>query len=100
MKEKVKFSVIELKQILIDIKEHGPHICIRFRVLGQMWQRNFVRIVNITDDRILVNDEPANKLISIDINNIVQFEIDHAFKVVDPHFHYDIAYDNSTSSII
>ena len=93
MKDVLSFSVLELKQILIDIKEHGPHVCFRFRLLGNMWQKNFVRIVNISDNRILVNDETTNRLVSIDLNNVVQFEIDHSFKMIDPHFHYNVVWD-------
>ena len=89
-------STVELKQILLDIKEHGPKVGVRFRLLGQMWQSNFVHILLLTENRVFVNDEQANKLVSIDFNDIVQFEIDNAFKTIDPHFHYDVVWGKNS----
>lgn len=95
MKETINFSLPELKEMLFDIKEHGPKTCVRFRLLGKMWQKNFVRIIALDDDRILVNDENGNKLISVNMNEIVQFEIDHTFKSIEPHFHYDVVWNKN-----
>jgi hypothetical protein len=82
--------VTQLKQLLTDIKEHGESVCVRFRSLGEMWQMNMVRVVAITDNRALLNDEVKNKLISIDLNHVMQFEVDHKFKGLEPYFHYDV----------
>ena len=87
-------SVLRLKQLLIDIKEHGQGVCIRFRSLCEMWQTNMMRVVAVTDNRVLVNDEVSNKLISLDINHVMQFEVDHKFKGLEPYFHYDVIPDN------
>jgi hypothetical protein len=87
-------SVLQLKQLLIDIKENGQGVCVRFRSLGEMWQINMVRIVAVTDNRVLVNDEVTNKLISLDMNHVMQFEVDHKFKGLEPYFHYDVIPDN------
>lgn len=84
------FSALELKQYLIDIKEHAPQVSVRFRLLGEMWQNYMLRIVAVTENRVLVNDEYSNKLISIDLNTVMQFEIDNKFKFLQPHFHYEI----------
>jgi CO dehydrogenase/acetyl-CoA synthase epsilon subunit len=96
--KKQTLSALELKQILFDIKDNGPQICVRFRLLGEMWQNNMVKVVNITESRILVNDEIKNKLIAIDLNRVMQFELDHKFKGLDPHFHYDITPYNFTQT--
>lgn len=87
-------SVLQLKQLLIDIKENGHGICVRFRSLGEMWQTNMMRVVAVTDNRVLINDEVSNKLISLDVNHVMQFEVDHKFKGLEPYFHYDVVPDN------
>ena len=95
--EKVKktiYSITHLKQILIDIQEHGQNVCVHFRLIGELWQTNFVRVVSVMENRILVNDEMKNKLISIDLSHVMQFEIDHRFKGIEPHNHYDVVPDN------
>lgn len=89
------YSVVHLKQILIDIKEHGQNVCVHFRLIGELWQTNFVRVLNVVDNRVLVNDEAKNKLISIDLSRVIQFEIDHRFKGIEPHNHYDVVPDNN-----
>lgn len=87
---KITISVLELRQVLVDIKEHGHHVCVRFRLMGEMWFQSFTRVVSVTESRVLVNDEGKNKLISVDVNQVIQFEIDHRFKGWEPHFHYDV----------
>ncbi len=89
----LRLSILELKQHLIDIKEHGPGVCVRFRMLGEMWQQHFVRVVAVTDNRVLVNDEFQNKLISIDLNHVVQFETDNKYKALQPNYHYEVVPD-------
>lgn len=88
-----RFSVLQLKQLLIDINEHAPNVCVRFRLLGEMWQPNMVRMISITDNRALVNDEVKNKLISVDLTSVVQFEMDNKFKGFQPYFHYEVVPD-------
>ena len=92
--KKTTYTVTHLRRTLIDILEHGQGVCIRFRVIGEMWQSNFVRIVSVTEQRVLVNDEVMSKLLSIEISKIIQFEIDHRFKGLEPYNHYDITWDN------
>lgn len=90
MEQNTKLSNVALKQYLIDIKEHGPNVCVRFRLIGEMWQQHHVRVVAVTENRVLINDEFTNKLISIDMNHVVQFEVDNKYKTLQPNFHYDI----------
>jgi hypothetical protein len=84
-------SVLELKRLAVEIKELSPNICIRYRLLGSMWKSHFVRIVNVTENRMLVNDETENKLISIDLGDVMQFELDNKFQNFEPHYHYDVS---------
>lgn len=90
MAKKTLLSATELKRIIIDIKEHGPDTCIRFRLIGEMWQVNMMRIITVTENRVLVHDGIANRLLSIDLNNVMQFEIDTRFQDIQPHYHYEV----------
>jgi hypothetical protein len=84
-------SVLELKRLLIDIKEKRPDICFRYRLIGELWIQHFRQIVNVTDKGILLNDEVLNKLIALsDISSIMQFELDNRFQNYEPNFHYDV----------
>jgi hypothetical protein len=90
VKKLTTFSVLELKRTAVEIMEQSHNVCVRFRLLGQLWQSGFCRVISVTDNRILVNDESKNQLVSIDLNHMVQFEIDHKFKDIEPHFHYEV----------
>lgn len=63
--KKGELSDTELKQLAIQIKEHGPNVCIRVRMIGQMWLAHFCRVITVTQGRMLLNDEVKNKLFSI-----------------------------------
>jgi hypothetical protein len=88
------FSALQLKQLLIDIAEHASNVCVRFRLLGEMWQTHMSRVVSVSETRVLINDEIRNKLISIDLNFVMQFEIDNKFKGFQPYFHYEVIPDS------
>jgi hypothetical protein len=90
MEKPTTYSILELRQALLDIKEHAPHVCVRFRLLGELWQEHMMRVVSVTEQRVMVHDEVIDKLISIDLNRVVQFELDGKFKVLQPHHHYTI----------
>lgn len=93
--ERQTYTVTHLRRTLIDILEHGQNVCVRFRAMGEMWQTNFVRVVSVTEQRVLVNDETRNQLISVELSRIVQFEIDHRFKGLEPHNHYEVSLDTN-----
>ena len=93
--KKTNYSVPKLKSTLIDILENGQNVCVHFRLVGELWQPHFVRVVNVTDNRVLVNDEVRHQLISIELSRIIQFEIDHRFKGIEPHNHFDVILDDS-----
>lgn len=91
--KETSLTVIQLKQLLIGLKEHSTNTCVRIRLLGEMWQTYFMRVVSVTEDRVLLNDEASNQLRSFPIRQIMQVEIDHKFREFQPHNHYTIALD-------
>ena len=84
-------STLELRRLLFEVKEHRRDICIRYRLLGQMWAVNYLRIINVTEKGVLLNDEISNKFISVpDLHHVIQFELDKPFQSFQPHFHYEV----------
>jgi hypothetical protein len=84
-------SVITLKRLLVELKEKRPDICIRYRSMGALWNRNFTKVVLVTERGALFNDEVLNKLITVrDLSVIMQFELDNRFQNFHPHFHYNL----------
>jgi|SRR5690348_14030352 len=84
-------SVVALRRLLVELKEHRPDICIRYRLIGKMWAEHFLRIIRMTEQGVVVNDETSNELINIpDLSHIMQMELDKPFQIYQPYFHYDI----------
>ena len=76
---KTLISVLELKRLMVDLSEKRPDICIRFRLLGELWSMNFLRVMRVTDKGAVLLDE-SHGLVSVsDLNFIMQFEIDKPF---------------------
>lgn len=87
---KTLISAIELRRLMVDLKEKRPDICIRFRLLGEMWNVNFMQVIRISDKEVLLLDE-TNHLVSIhDLNFVMQFEIDKSFQSYQPYYHYEV----------
>jgi hypothetical protein len=90
-KSRSLISVLELKRLLVDLKEKRPDICVRYRLLGEMWVVNFMRVIHITERGVMLNDERTNRLLNVtDLSSVMQFEIDAPFHGFEPHFHYDV----------
>ena len=84
-------STLELKRLLFDLKDKRPDVCIRFRLLGEMWAENFMRVIMVTEKGAIFNDESINEFVNVsDIANIMQFEIDNRFQNFQPHYHYEV----------
>ena len=84
-------SVLELKRLLVDLQDKRPDICVRYRLLGEMWVVNAMRVIKVTDKGVMLNDEQNNHLVNVpDLSSIMQFEIDAPFQGFQPHFHYDV----------
>ena len=84
-------SVIELKRLLIELKEKRPGICIRFRLLGELWAKSFSTIAAITDRGVVLKDESTNTFQAIsNLSDVTQFEIDEPFQNYQPYNHYEV----------
>lgn len=84
-------SVVELKRLLQEIKDHRPDICIRLRMLGQMWHEHFYRIFLVTENGAVLIDQITNKTEIINnLPDVIQFEIDSRFQNFQPYYHYTI----------
>lgn len=91
-KGKERIEIQELKQHLCSIVEERLPVCFRYRIVGEMWQPTFMRVLRVDDEGLLLNDETRNKIISIkDLSNIIQFEFDAPVLKFQPHFHYELA---------
>jgi hypothetical protein len=83
--------VLALRRLLHDLKDLRPDIGVRFRLIGEMWQPNHTRIIQLTEKGVALNDERSNKLIFVrDLLNVMQFELDRTFQQYQPHFHYNV----------
>jgi len=84
-------SVEEFRKLMYAIQEKRPDVCVRLRLQGEMWFQNFMRIVLVSDMGLLLHDEVLNKRHRIPgFDTIIQFEIDHAFQMYEPNYHYNI----------
>jgi hypothetical protein len=87
---KTLVSVLELRRLIIDLSEKRPDICIRFRLLGELWAVHFMQVMKTTEKGALLYDE-NNNLVSIgDLNFVMQFEIDKPFQGFQPYYHYEV----------
>jgi len=83
-------SVLELRRLLFDLLEKRPDICVSFRLLGELWNVNFLRVMRMTEKGGIFFDE-AHGLVSVsDLNFVMQFEIDKPFQVFQPYYHYEV----------
>ena len=84
-------TVIELKRLLVELREYRPDIHIRYRLLGEMWSVNFMLPIMVMENGLLLKDEYSQRLLSIsDLSMIMQFELDDRFRDYQPLFHYDV----------
>lgn len=91
MVDEEKVEVLQLKQLLLQLREHRPDICFRYRLMGKMWTTNFLRVIKLTENGALLNDETSNKFVSLpDLSQVIQFEIDKPFQTYAPYFHYNV----------
>lgn len=91
-KTKEPVRIEELKQHLNTIVENRLPVCFRYRLVGEMWQPNFMRVLKVSEEGLLLNDEFRNKIISItDLSSIMQFEFDAPVMKLEPHFHYQLS---------
>ena len=89
-------TTTELKALFADIVARPSGICVRTRLLGEMWHPNFMHLLMVTKSGVIIlNDEALRKAVTIlRIEDIIQFEIDRKFQIYEPHFHYDVKVDS------
>ncbi len=84
-------SVSELRRLLVTISDCRVELGLRYRLMGEMWEPSYMKILGLTDFGLLLNDETKNRVIVIrDLSQIMQFEIDAAFHNYQPYFHYNV----------
>lgn len=88
---KTSVTVVELRNLLVDLKNHQPNTCVRIRLAGEMWFPKFMNVVLVTQLGMVLNDETSTRLRTItNLSSIAQFEIDQRYQSYQPHFHYDV----------
>jgi hypothetical protein len=89
-----RISITELRRLIYDLHDKQSYTGIRFRFLGEMWQRHFLRIFSVSEDQAIFFDEVAKRLLKLtDFSTIMQFEVDHNFQQYLAHFHYNVGLD-------
>jgi hypothetical protein len=84
-------QVLELRRLLYELKDQRPDICVRFRLIGEMWQPNFAQVIKLTEEGVVLLNEKTNEPFAVrDLREIVQFELDARYQNYHPHFHYDV----------
>ena len=87
-----EISISELKQLLTFMSENPGIVSIRYRLVGEMWQQNFLRVVRLTDNEIHLQDDQTTtrKICVRDLSMIMQFELDGSWQTFQPNFHYGV----------
>ncbi|MEX1239921.1 MAG: hypothetical protein WEB30_09390 [Cyclobacteriaceae bacterium] len=82
---------LELKRLLYELQDLRPDISFRYRLMGEMWQPNFLRIMQINEKGAVLIEETSKKLVIIqNLSNVMQFELDHPFRQYEAHNHYTV----------
>ena len=93
-------SVVELRRLLYTLVDNRLEICFRYRLLGEMWQPKFLRVVQLTPRGVLLSDEATYSLICLDdLAHIMQFELDVAVHHFLPHNHYDVNFCENSNLV-
>lgn len=87
---KTLVSVTELRQMLGDLTELRPDICIRFRLLGEMWMVDFRKVVKVTARGVILYDDHMGLISVSDLSFVMQFELDRRFQRFQPFYHYEV----------
>lgn len=82
---------LELKRLVNELVDLRPDISFRYRLIGEMWQSNFLTILQVTEKGAVLMDQGSRRLFIIqDLTSIMQFELDQAFRLFTPHNHYTV----------
>lgn len=84
-------STAEFRRLLLDIGEKRPGVCLRYRLLGELWARDFLSVAALTQSGLLLKDISGTRLTVIsNLSDIIQFEIDEPFQGYRPYNHYEV----------
>jgi hypothetical protein len=84
-----QIQVLELRRLLYELKDQRPDICVRFRLLAEMWYPSFARVIKLTEEGVVLFNEHDNQAVAIkDLREIIQFELDARYQNYHPHNHY------------
>jgi hypothetical protein len=91
---KISVTVLQLRKLLFDINEKRPDVCVRFRLIGEMWLQSFSRVSSVTEKGVIITTDHSNRVLLIPkLSNIMQFELDNNFQEYIAHNHYDVVLD-------
>jgi len=91
MAPKGQVLTMELKRLLYDIRDRKPNVCVRFRRIGQMWERDFMQVVDMSERGAVFYNQEIEEFVYVgDLVDIMQFELDVRYYNYEPHFHYEV----------
>jgi hypothetical protein len=91
---KSSVTVLQLRKLLFDLNEKRPDVCIRFRMIGELWMSSFSRVSSVTDKGVILTTDHSNRVILVpNLNNVMQFELDNNFQEFTAHNHYNVVLD-------
>ena len=71
-----------------------PVVSFRYRLVGEMWQPNFMQVVKVTDKGAYLKDEAGKRIILLsDLRLIIHCELDGSLHSLEPNFHYEVSPD-------
>lgn len=84
-------TTVQLRRLVRELCDHSPQTKIRVRVLGKMWENQFVEIIHIiAGDSVLVHDHVSNQMRYISLGEVAEFEVETKFQEFSPHNHYQV----------
>jgi hypothetical protein len=83
-------DIVELKRLLVELCEKRPDISVRYRLIGQMWQTNFVTIKQVTEEEIVFSDTKDLITKRVYLHDLMQIELEDSFQMYRPYTHYTI----------
>jgi hypothetical protein len=90
-KSATEITVIELAQLFTSIRNSPSDIRIRVRLIGELWQKVFMKVEIINDGSIILSDPRTNTILPLDdIQSVIQFELDKPFQHYQPQLHYTV----------
>src|SRR5690349_14020050 len=82
---------LELRRLLYELKDQRSDICVRFRLIGEMWQSSFARVIKLTEHGVVLLNESNRQAVAVkDLREVTQFEIDAPYQNYQPQNHYSV----------